>query len=62
MRSKEEIQNEVDRLKTEIRYLYDFLRDVYKDNGAYNNATRHLKLKEREVEVLKWVIDNELPF
>jgi hypothetical protein len=61
MKTKEEIETRLKELRTQYKYLYDFMQFIEcDDNGKLNT---YLKSYKKEIEVLEWILDfNQLPF
>lgn len=62
LRTYEEIQDKINELQKDERKFTEFLRDVYGDKQCAHKVEVHTWRIRREIEILKWVLDQELPF
>jgi len=58
-----------DELKTRIKILEkdeqtftEFLRDTYGDKQCSHKISQHLWRIKKEIEIIRWVLNEELPF
>lgn len=62
LRTKEELENKVKELEKDERKFTEFLRDTYGDKQCSHKIEMHMWRIRREIEIIKWVLDQELPF
>lgn len=62
LRTKEEIESRIRELEKDEHKFYEFLRDMYGDEECKDKIEQHTWRIRREIEILRWVIDEDLPF
>lgn len=62
LRTKEELQNKVKELKIDEAKFTNFLRDTYGDKQCSHKIEMHIWRIRREIEIINWVLNEELPF
>jgi hypothetical protein len=62
LRTKEEIEAKIRDLKKDEQQFINFLRDTYGDKQCQHKIDVHVWRIRREIEILQWVLDQELPF
>lgn len=62
MRTREEIKNKEIECSTRIDYLLEFLLSCYKGSDAKQKAEKELMALKRERDIIRWVLNEELPF
>lgn len=61
-RTNEELKDKIKELEKDERKFMDFLRDTYGDKQCSHKIEIHCWRIRREIDILKWVLDEELPF
>lgn len=62
IRTPEEIQKKKKELETERDMFQKFMRDIYNDKKMEDRINVHLWRINREISILAWVTDDDLPF
>lgn len=62
MKKLKDIENKRDKLNKQYDYCRNLLESLFKNSNAKVTIKNELKVLEREIETLTWVIDDELPF
>jgi hypothetical protein len=62
LKTKEELEAKVRELKQDERKFTDFLRDTYGDKQCSHKIEIHTWRIRREIEIIEWVLNSELPF
>ncbi len=61
-RTKEDIKIKLEELRNDDRKFSLFLADIYQDEGCDEKIQQHLWRIRRQIEILEWVLDEDLPF
>ena len=61
-RSIEEIKAKREELKKDNEKFREFIRDVFNGTILVEQMEEHLWRINRQIEILDWVLDDELPF
>ena len=62
LRTKEELEDKIKELEADRRKFTDFLRDTYGDKQCSHKIEVHTWRIQREIDILNWVLDKDLPF
>ena len=62
LKTKEELEAKVKELRQDERKFSDFLRDTYGDKQCSQKIEIHTWRIKREIEIIEWVLNSELPF
>ena len=62
LRSIQEIKEKKEELEKEKTMFYKFLNDVFEDEKTAGEMNKHLWRICKQIEILNWVLDDELPF
>ncbi len=62
MKTEEQLKNKISELKADERKFAEFIKDVYNDVDCENKIEVHLWKIRRQIEIINWVLNNELPF
>lgn len=61
-RTNEELENKIKELEKDQCKFTEFLQDTYGDKQCRHKIEMHTWRIRREIEIIKWVLDKELPF
>jgi len=62
IRTKEEIERRVIELILDERKFIEFLRDTYGDKKCSGKIEMHTWRIRKEIDILEWVLNRDLPF
>lgn len=62
MKTKEELENKLKELEIERRMFTNFLRDTYGDKQCSKKIEQHCWRINREIDIINWVLNKDLPF
>ena len=62
IKTKEELEDKVKELRRDESKFIQFLRDTYGDKQCSQKIEMHTWRIRREIEIIEWVLNSELPF
>lgn len=62
LKTEEEIKSKIADLKKDEQTFTQFLRDTYGDKQCSHKIEIHTWRIKREIEILEWVLNENLPF
>lgn len=62
LRTEIEIRKKQSDLNQKVTYLNDFLSSCYKGSDAKEKVEKELLSMRRELNLLSWILDDDLPF
>ena len=62
LKTEKEIKEKIKELHEDVQKLNEFLKDIYEDEDAGKKIEAHTWRIRREMEILNWVLNNDLPF
>lgn len=62
MVKQEQAQEKLNQLRKQYSYLNQFLSTLYKGSDTKEKIVRELIPLKREIEMLEWVLADDLPF
>ena len=62
IQKEESIKEKRSNLLEQKENFMDFLRDIYEDKHLEDKMREHIWRIDRQIEILDWVLNDELPF
>lgn len=62
LRTVGEIKAKIVELENDHSKFSEFLSDIYKDNDCKKKIKKHTWRIRKQIDILNWVLDDELPF
>ena len=62
IKTEQEVKDKRKRLETQYTYMEEFLSSCYKGSDAVPKVKKELIALRREIDILWWVLDDNLPF
>lgn len=62
MKTKEEIEAKIKELRADEQKFSTLLSDIFNDKTASKRVQQHTWRVRREINILEWVLNQDLPF
>ncbi|MEA2037240.1 MAG: hypothetical protein U9O94_07030 [Nanoarchaeota archaeon] len=62
LKTEVQIREKLKELETQEKYLREFMTTLYKGSDLKEKIEREMKPLQREINIVNWILDDNLPF